>query len=245
MKKPVIGITGYSTQPNAGVGLRRTYIDAVLHSGGLPVILPMLTQEEDAVRLLRSIDGLLLSGGGDIDPKLFGEEKRPECNAPDVLRDACELLLARLAREMRMPVFGICRGVQVLNVAYGGTLIQDIASQCGIPCGTHRQGEPYDALVHDVQLTPGGLLNRLTGLDRFATNSLHHQAVAALGGTLVAEAVCADGIIEAVSDSANPAIFGVQFHPEFFCKQKEYARKMFDYFTEQAAAFAASRQNAR
>jgi len=236
--RPVIGITGYITEPNRGIGLRQTYIDSVFRAGGLPVILPIVEDQALASDLLSHIDALILSGGGDVDPARYGHERRPECGESAELRDTSELMFAQLARQSGMPIFGICRGVQVLNVAYGGTLIQDIESQHGIPRRIHRQDEPYDHLVHSVNLTENGLLHRITGMKKIMTNSMHHQAADKLGGTLILEGASEEGIIEAVSDSENPSVFGVQFHPEFFSGQHEYAQKLFDYFVKQAREYA-------
>lgn len=233
-QQPVIGIIGYRTEPNRGIGLRQTYIDSILRAGGLPVILPLFTDEDTISNVLTHIDGLLLSGGCDVNPARYCEERLPECGEPNDERDASELLFVKQARKMQMPILGICRGVQLLNVAYGGTLIQDIPSQRGIPLEKHDQAEPYTALVHEVTLTKGGLLNRITGETQFMTNSVHHQAIMTLGSSLVCEALSTDGIIEAVSDSADDAVFGVQFHPEYFSGEYAYAQKLFDYFVSMA-----------
>jgi len=231
---PVIGIIGYRNQSNQAIALRQTYIDSVLRAGAIPVILPMLTDDEIIRKTLRRIDGLILSGGGDVNPAVYGAQRKPECGESDEIRDQSELMFIRLAKEMNMPIFGICRGVQILNVSYGGSLIQDIPSHFGIEMERHRQPEPYDMLVHPVHLTRGGLLNRITGLDSFMTNSMHHQSVADLGGSLVVDAVSEDGVVEAVCDSRNDAVFGVQFHPEFFSGTHDYAQKLFDYFADLA-----------
>ena len=232
-RPPVIGITGYRNQTNQGIAIRQTYIDSVLRAGGLPVILPMFSEEKTVNDLLDRLDGLIISGGGDVNPATYGAERIPECGESDDLRDRSELLLIHGARARKMPIFGICRGVQILNVAYGGSLIQDIPSHYDIPKEQHSQAEPYTMLVHDVELVCGGLLNRITGLTHFMTNSMHHQAVAVPGGSLVVDALC-DGIVEAVHDRENEEVFGVQFHPEFFSGEHDYAQKLFDYFADAA-----------
>lgn len=239
---PVIGIVGYRNCDSGTYALRQTYVDSVLRAGGLPVVLPLLTDEAAVKGLLKRIDGLLLSGGGDVDPAVYGAERRSECGEADELRDQSELLFIRLARARRMPIFGICRGAQILNAAYGGTLIQDIPSQLDIPGDRHCQPEPYNTLVHDVQLTKDGLLSRVTGRSHFMTNSMHHQAIDKAGGSLVIDAVCGDGIVEAVYDSEDETVFGVQFHPEFFSGEQDYAQKLFDYFADRAEAYARDRK---
>jgi len=140
-----------------------------------------------------------------------------------------------------MPVFGICRGIQVLNVAYGGELIQDIEASEGIAREEHAQPEPYSNLKHEVQFSQDSLISRITGMDRFMTNSMHHQSIKHVGGSLVIEGRTADGIVEAVSDRNDPATFGVQFHPEFFADTHEYAQKLFDYFVARAAEYKESK----
>ena len=231
---PVIGITGYRNQSNQGIAIRQTYIDSVLRAGGLPVILPMFTDEKTVNDLLDRMGGLILSGGGDVNPAAYGAERTPECGESDDWRDRSELLLIQGARARKMPIFGICRGIQILNVVYGGSLIQDIPSHFDIPKERHSQPEPYNMLVHEVKLTDGGLLNRITGMTSFLTNSMHHQAVSSPGSTLVVDAVSGEGIIEAVYDCENEEVFGVQFHPEFFSGEHEYAQKLFDYFADAA-----------
>jgi len=136
-----------------------------------------------------------------------------------------------------MPIFGICRGVQVLSVVYGGKLIQDIPSACSIPLEKHRQPEPFDELWHEIRLTQEGLLSRLTGCDRVMTNSMHHQSIAIPGGSLMVEAMTDDGIVEAVSDRENATVFGVQFHPEFLTENSSFANTLFSYFVKTACDY--------
>lgn len=242
MTRPIIGICASYLVDKQQILLRDTYTNAVLEAGGLPVILPVVTDESVIDALLNRIDGLLLSGGGDVNPACYGEEKSPECGETTELRDAFELRITQKARKRKMPIFGICRGLQVLNVVYGGTLIQDIPSACGFPLEKHRQPEPYDELWHDVILEEGGLLARVTGEKRFMTNSMHHQAIKALGGTLVVEGRAEDGTVEAVRDLENDAIFGVQFHPEYITKKSTCARALFAYFVKKAAAYGCEKK---
>lgn len=237
MMRPIIGICGSYLADTQQILLRDTYTAAVLEAGGLPLILPVTKDDLTIGELLDRIDGLLLSGGGDVDPACYGEEKQPECGESNAMRDAFELLITKKAVAKGMPIFGICRGIQVLNVAYGGTLVQDIPSACGFPLEKHRQPEPYDELWHDILLTEGGLLAQVTGETHFMTNSMHHQSLKALGGTLTIEARAEDGTIEAVSDRVNASIFGVQFHPEYLTGKSKCARALFAYFVKKAAQY--------
>lgn len=194
-------------------------------AGALPYMLPTPAGDVTADELLSEVDGLVLQGGSDVCPGSYGEEPlRPEwCGDP--VRDRYEIGLVRACMAADKPVLGVCRGMQVLNVALGGTLWQDIVTQ-NPACRTHRDWNVYDALSHDVRIAPGSWLQAWTGAGETArVNSVHHQGVRALGDGLVAEAVSVeDGIVEAVRydpradadpDSAAPFAYGVQWHPEF------------------------------
>lgn len=133
MIHPIIGISGSHNIADRQLFVRENYMQSVLRAGGIPVLLPEIEDEETAAQILAHLDGLLLAGGGDILPARYGEETIPACGEADAQRDAFELLIIPMAISRKMPVFGICRGIQVLNVAMGGTLIQDIESQKGIP----------------------------------------------------------------------------------------------------------------
>ena len=225
MARPIIGISGTFLEDKQQILLRETYTNAILEAGGLPFILPTVSDEAVIRALLDQIDGLLLSGGGDVDPAHYGEQRLPECGEPNARRDEFELRITKTAKDRRVPIFGICRGIQVLSVVYGSKLIQDIPSVCGIPLEKHRQPEPFS------------LLTRITGLTHAMTNSMHHQAIALPCGTLVVEATTADGIIEAVSDCENAAVFGVQFHPEFLTENSDFAKALFAYFVKTAKEY--------
>jgi len=194
-------------------------------AGAMPLMLPTLAGGITVDELLGEFDGLVLQGGSDVCPRSYGDEPlRPEwCGDP--VRDAYEIALVRACMAADRPVLGVCRGMQVLNVALGGTLWQDIVTQ-NPACRTHRDWEVYDTLVHEVAIDPGSWLSEWTGVaGEHRVNSVHHQGVRALGGGLRAEAVSVDdGIVEAVrydpsgdgpSDAAAPFAYGVQWHPEF------------------------------
>ena len=239
-KRPVIGISASRSEEKHQLLLTETYLNAVWRAGGLPMVLPSTITQENAVdELLDRVDGVLLSGGIDVHPRRFGEEIHPACGAIDETRDAFELTLTRRAIERGMPVFGICRGIQVIAVALGGTLFQDIESQLGIPTSHHRQEPPYDDYKHAVRFKEGGLLERITGTTIMLTNSMHHQSVKDAGDQLIIEGITTDGIIEAVSMKGNEAVFGVQFHPEHLDGFSDHAARMFTYFVEKAAAYRA------
>lgn len=238
--RPIIGISASRSEEKHQLSLTETYLNAIDRAGGLPVVLPSSITDEEAIgELLEHVDGVLLSGGIDVHPRRFGEEVLPACGAIDETRDAFELALTRKAIERGMPLFGICRGVQVLAVALGGTLFQDIESQLGLPASAHRQEEPMDDYKHAVRFKEGGLLARVTGTTLMLTNSKHHQSIKEAGDRLVVEGIAMDGIIEAVSMAGNESVFGVQFHPECFERFSDPAAKLFAYFVEKASEYKA------
>ncbi|MBQ8618661.1 MAG: gamma-glutamyl-gamma-aminobutyrate hydrolase family protein [Clostridia bacterium] len=236
-KRPVIGVSGPYNQEKKHTTLGEYYADTLLRAGALPVLLPRTTDEATVCALLDSIDGLLLAGGEDVHPARYGEEKIPACGAIDEIRDAFELLLVKHALERGMPIFGICRGIQVLAVALGATLFQDIESQLGLPREKHYQKEPFDDATHVVRFKEGGLLERITETSVMPTNSMHHQSIKEAGDRIRIEGITMDGIVEAISAAGNDAVFGVQFHPERFAHYSDFAYRLFTYFVEKASAY--------
>jgi putative glutamine amidotransferase len=213
----------------------RDYEEAVRRAGGEPVRVDPTTAPADIVR---DYDGVLLTGGGDVLPSLYGEPAHPTFSeAEEPGRDAFELKLAAEATAADLPLFAVCRGIQVLNVSRGGTLVQDIPSQIVSP-GAHKVSEPPDTIAHAVRVTDGSLLQELMG-DKVSggaaclVNSRHHQAVKAVGHGLVVTATAPDGVIEAVEDPSKRFCLGVQWHPENFWRTGEFA-ELFRGFVEAA-----------
>ena len=200
------------------------YEEAVRRAGGEPRIVDLRRDRPEDV--IRTAAGLLLPGGDDVDPAFYGEPPHPAAVMAEAGRDAFELELARRALDADLPMLAICRGIQVLNVARGGTLIQDIPQE--IPtAGTHVLRDPPFAIAHDVWVAPGSLLARLLQ-DRLedescSVNSRHHQAVKRLGDGLALAATAPDGIIEAVEAPASRFCLGVQWHPENFYRTGEFS----------------------
>ena len=240
-QRPIIGITPHRNLEKPQILLRETYINSIIRAGGLPVVLPCVQDEQMILELLNNVDGILLSGGVDIHPKRYGEDVHPACGEIDEIRDEFELLLVKHAIRRNMPVFGICRGFQVICVALGATLFQDIESQLGIPRANHRQPEPFDDPVHTVRFKEGGLFERITQTPLMPANSMHHQAVKDAGEKLKIEGITMDGIVEAVSMVGNESVFGVEFHPEHLDHYSDFAARIFDYFIERAKAFKAGK----
>lgn len=200
------------------------YEESVRRAGGEPVILdPAANRPADVVR---TFDGVLLPGGGDVLPSIYGETAHPTFGAAEPGRDEYEIELVRLALDADLPLFAICRGIQVLNVARGGTLIQDIPSEV-THAEPHDVREPRVAIAHPVWVTSGSLLERLmrerVDDESVPVNSRHHQAVKQLGSGLVVSGTAPDGVVEAVEDPSRRFCLGVQWHPENFYRTGEFS----------------------
>lgn len=223
---PLIGITAArrveGTRAPAFFGARESYLESIIAAGGVPVILP-LTQDMSIVRqLYEHCAGILLPGGEDVNPSRYGQATDP--NVTDIcdLRDEVEIHVARWADDDNKPLLGICRGIQLMNVAMGGNLYQDIPSQVG--SGLHKERKVTDswrALVHSIKLTEGTHLHSIFGMDEIKVNSLHHQAVRDIAPGLVVSALAADGIIEGLEDPNKNFFIGVQPHPELLWQALE------------------------
>jgi putative glutamine amidotransferase len=209
-KRPVIGISAYDVQVDFGqwkafrsVLVPQGYVRAVVAAGGVPVLIP---PTEVATAILDDLDGLVFTGGSDINPAVYGQEAHPESSGFYDHRDSAELELMRAALSHSMPVLGICRGMQVLNVARGGDLIQHLEGE------THK-GPPGTYTRHSVTVLPGTHLAGVLGTDAH-THSCHHQAPGRLGDGLRAAATAEDGTVEAIEDPAARYVVGVLWHPE-------------------------------
>lgn len=213
--KPLIGVTT-SVTSDGSTTVGQAYLKAVLTAGGIPVVLPNLTNEEDAARLAASIDGLLLTGGGDIDPTLFNEE--PKLGLGDITpeRDCFEMLMIEKMLEANKPVLAICRGIQILSIACGGDMFQDIYRQHENKDNLlqHQQHAPRYHASHFVDVPAQSLLGRVTGAERFKVNSYHHQAVRRIPDGFRTAATASDGVIEAIESERHAFVLGVQWHPE-------------------------------
>ena len=194
--------------------LRFTYTDAICRAGAVPLIVPVTQDASSLRRILQHADMLMLSGGGDIAPERYGQARHAACGQPDEQRDAYEWLLLELAMELRLPVFGICRGMQLLNVFLGGTLFQDLTEQCERTHPiNHTQSEARDVCTHSVMLQVGSVIAQLYGRTQLMVNSFHHQAIQTVAHGLRVSGTSADGVVEAIEHATLP-IAGVQWHPE-------------------------------
>lgn len=229
--KPLIGVTASLLRepPQRNwVYNSADYFQAVQDAGGIPVLLPLIASEQDAAEVLDRVDGLLLSGGGDMDPVYFGEDPHPYLGAITPERDVTELALTREALRREMPVFGICRGHQVLAVAAGGALHQDIATK--VPGALkHQQDAPRWYPTHSVAVKQGTMLDALLGTS-FRVNSFHHQAVRSVPPDWVVSATAPDGVIEAIEHPRYRFVLSVQWHPESFVGRGDQFKRLFEAF---------------
>ena len=214
--------------------INQDYLEAVLRAGCTPVLFPVTAERNQICRLLDLVDGLLLTGGGDVDPALYGETKQPFCGEVSACRDAMEFPLCSEALEHRMPILAICRGIQVLSCVLGGTLYQDLAEQHGNELCHPRYDVPGDP-VHPVEVRPGTLLASITGSGSLDVNSRHHQAVRQPGKGLRINAVAPDGVIEGAELPDHPFVLGVQWHPESLSDRYPKHQKLFDAFAKACA----------
>jgi putative glutamine amidotransferase len=237
-RPPVIGITCTEVQAEHAerppkIGQNRTYVRAVTRAGAAPVLIPYITIEPRLRALYVVLDGLLLSGGDDVDPAHYGERVHEKCRAIDPQRDEMELMLARWAIDDGKPLLAICRGIQVLNVALGGSLYQDIQAQ--IP-GAERHdwypGYPRDHRPHTVAILPDTRLAHILEATTLPVNSLHHQALKDVAPGLIVTARAPDGIVEAAEADDHPFAVAVQWHPEELADSDLCAQHLFDALVE-------------
>jgi len=233
MRKPLIGLTPAHDIESGDVKARPTYMRALKAAGAIPVVMPLDASEEDLKQLSKDMDGFLFTGGPDVHPFLFGEETQAHCGNVSPARDQMEISLLPMIMELRKPVLGICRGIQVLNIALGGNIWQDIPSQVtrDFPLA-HSQPFSYDMPCHTVALTESSLLARISESSSIKVNSMHHQAVRDLAPGLIASACSPDHLIEALEMTDYPFFIGVQWHPEYLWEKNKEAFRLFQTFVK-------------
>ena len=242
--KPIIGVT-----PDFNAGdrkewggreptyfLRARYIRAIEELGGVPLVLPLHADRPTRRRILHKLDGLLLTGSGpDLPPSLYGERQRYPFKIVSERRASFELDIVRLAKQADIPMLGICGGMQTMNVACGGSLLQDIPSQVSTPI-QHRQRTSAANLSHTVKVAPGSLLRRIVRSASMRVNSSHHQSVNAVAPSLIASAKASDGIVEAIESPTHRFFLGIQWHPEFLFDRYPLHRRLFEAFLRASRA---------
>ena len=232
---PVIGITGNYTQETCT--LAEGYYQSVLKAGGIPFIIPPFYETDRLGELLDRLDGIIFSGGGDINPLLLGEEPIKELHSITPERDQQELLLARLAYDRQIPMLGICKGIQIINAALGGTLYQDIHTQMEGIRIKHSQDQDRRYPSHQVTISRGSILEKIFGTE-LAVNSFHHQACKSAAPGLKVTAMSSDGVIEAIESDEFKSIMGVQWHPEtYILRNSTEMLPIFEWLISESAEF--------
>lgn len=235
--KPLIGLSANNCGNGSAVAM--AYTDAIIASGGIPFIIP-LSSGCDLSHYVSMLDGLVLTGGADIEAAYFGEQDLIGITQTDPERDLFELRLLRAAYDRQLPILGICRGMQLINIAFGGNIYQDLATQFESPLLNHNVLEPKEAEAHDVKIVETSVLYKIVGGCPEGVNSRHHQAVRNLAPGFRAVAHSSDGVIEAIEAYPTHRIIAVQWHPENMAVGggREPMKKLFEFFTAEAMLFA-------
>jgi putative glutamine amidotransferase len=251
-KRPIVGIPTQTLQSLGGVSaeippswvMSQRYVLTLTNAGAIPWLIP-LVDDETLRGVYDALDAVFLPGGADIDPVSYGKAPHPLCDKTDRERDRVELALARLAMEEGKPLLGVCRGMQLINLAAGGTLFQDIAEQ--MPHSVKHDYFPFsgqsftrDYLAHEVSVVQGTRLAGVFGAGQLRVNSMHHQGVRDVGEGLIVSATAPDGLVEGLESPNGNYVVGVQWHPEALTDSQSAARHLFDEFVQIAAAGAES-----
>ncbi|HTK51997.1 MAG TPA: gamma-glutamyl-gamma-aminobutyrate hydrolase family protein [Gemmatimonadaceae bacterium] len=247
MPRPLIGVTTQTLQAIDGIPeglphsvvMNQRYYHAVASAGGAPVLVPLLDDLETLRAIYERMDGILIPGGVDVDPKAFGEKPHERLGRIDPARDRVEIQLVKWAVEDDKPLLGLCRGLQVINVALGGTLYQDLETE--YPNAIKHDyfptyGYSRDHLAHDVAVEAGSRMRHALVNAAVPVNSMHHQGIKALANRLSASAVAPDGLIEAAESTSESYIVGVQWHPEVFEVSDPSSGVLFTDFVQAAAS---------
>lgn len=230
-RKPIIGLcSSYEKdESNDRIFLNHAYLDAIRHFGGIPLVIPAEAEKEEQAFLLSQCDGIVLTGGDDIDPTLYGEQILNDTVKPAPERDVGEPRLLRMAMERALPILGICRGLQIMNVYFGGTLYQDLPAQLPHAVG-HSMEKPYHRTCQTCLVTPGSPLAAWTGKNTINVNSHHHQSVKDVAPGFRVMGCCYDGVVEAIWKSDVKFVCAVQWHPEKIWDIEESSAKIFEAF---------------
>jgi putative glutamine amidotransferase len=247
--RPLIGYATRSgiTAPNyksPRFANNESYARAIADNGGAPVMIPSLADDEALDAVYAALDGLLLTGGPDVDPTRYGQSRGPKTDEGDPAMDQVEMYLGRRALEDGLPILGICRGIQALNVVAGGTLYQDVSAEFGSAITHPVADHPRDYLAHDVRIRENSRLARAVGRAAIAVNSMHHQGVRDIAPGFVATAEAPDGLVEGIECSDLPFVVGVQWHPEELYGADESWAGLFRSFVAAAAGHREGRESA-
>src|SRR5881394_2245270 len=246
-RRPIIGIPTQTLQSVGGISadipaswvMSQRYVLALTNAGAIPWLIPLI-DDETLRGAYDAMDAVFLPGGADIDPASYGAEKHPLCDKTDRERDRVELALARWAMDEGKPVLGVCRGMQIINLAAGGTLFQDVAEQ--MPGSIKHDYFPFagqsfarDYLAHEVSVVAGTRLAGVFGAGPLRVNSMHHQGVRDVGDDLLVSATSPDGLVEGLESGNSRYVVGVQWHPEALTDSQSAARRLFDEFVQIAS----------
>jgi len=246
--RPIIGIATQTQDPIPGVRsiswvVGQMYVRVLSTAGAVPWLIPVIQDDEETLRLIyERLDGVFLKGGVDVDPVHYNEQRHPLCGRLDAARDWVEFRLTQWAVRDKKPLLGVCRGVQVINVALGGTLYQHLPEQFTstiVHDSVEDDEGPYqrDDIVHEISILPQTQLQRILGDKPLTVNSMHHQGIKALAPTLTATAFAPDGLIEGVEGKDGSFLVGVQWHPEELCAGRLEMNRLFTEFVWAAAEF--------
>jgi len=240
MKKPIIGISAsmiFEEKDELFLGdkyscVAHSYVDAIYKSGGIPVVLPILKDISAIREQVKLLDGIVLSGGRDVDPHFYGEEPLEKLEAIFPERDVHETALIKAATDLKKPIFAICRGMQILNVVYGGTLYQDLSL---IPGNVlkHNQVSKPTLKTHKIQIEENSIISEIFGKETMV-NSFHHQALDKVADDFKVVARASDGVVEAIEHKTYKFLVGVQWHPEMLAVECDEARELFKRLIEEA-----------
>lgn len=233
MKKPIIAVTALFDDEKDSIWMLPSYLDAITEVGGIPVILPLIDNEEDIKNLVSIYDGFLLTGGQDINPKIYNEEKAKQCGYINHERDTMEEILLSEILKVDKSILAICRGFQLLNSHLGGKLYQDISIEKNNGKDSiHRQDKPYNKPIHKVKIKEESLLFEIIKASEIMVNSMHHQAVKKLSPIVEEAAISEDGLIEGIYLKNKRFVLGVQWHPELLYKDFENQFSIFKAFID-------------
>jgi putative glutamine amidotransferase len=250
--KPLIAVPTQTLQAIDGIPeslphswvMNHRYFSALTAVGAAPFMVPLLADDEATMRALyERADGLFLAGGVDVDPSSYEEDKLDVCGRTDPDRDQVELLFTRWAMEDGKPVLGVCRGMQVINVARGGSLLQDVEHQSDRAIKHDyfpTQGYARDHLAHEVTVQRNSRLGKLFKAKTVMVNSMHHQGINQMGRDLEGTVIAPDGLVEALEGTGDAFLIGVQWHPEMLIDKDAGTRRLFEAFVQAAAEFAQS-----
>lgn len=254
--RPLIGVPTQTLQAIDGIPedlphswvMNHRYLTALASVGAAPVLVPLLVDDAAALRgIYDALDGVFIAGGVDVDPSSYEHERKPSCGSTDLDRDAVEIRFAQWARSDGKPLFGVCRGLQIMNVAAGGSLHQDCTEDLEgaikhdyFPTAGHAR----DYLAHSVRVEPGSVLYRIFGTTDVHVNSMHHQGLDRIANGLTVSATAPDGLIEALEAPDHPFALGVQWHPEMLVDTDAGTRRLFEAFVDAARSYREQRNAA-